>query len=118
MILIIDDNKELADIMCRLLNALGYDAIGVYSGEDGIAKARELRPKAILCDIGMEGMNGHEVAKHIRRDKNLKDIYLVAISGYSTEKDIKLSMNAGFDKHLFKPVSLEMLKDTLNKIYR
>lgn len=116
MVVIIDDNKDLTYITCQLLNALGYNAVGVHNGEEGIAKARELRPKVILCDIGMEGMNGHDVAKYIREDKDLKDIHLIAVSGYSTRRDIKLSMDAGFNEHFSKPIDIKILKDALDRV--
>ncbi|HZK38329.1 MAG TPA: response regulator [Clostridia bacterium] len=115
--MVIDDNKDLTYITCRFLNALGYDTVEAYSGKEGIKKAKELNPKVILCDIGMEGMNGHDVARYIRGDENLKNTCLIAISGYSTEKDIKLSIDAGFDRHFPKPVDLKMLKDMLYEVY-
>ena len=116
MIVVIDDNKDLANITCQFLNALGYDTVGAYSGKEGIEKAKELKPKVILCDIGMEGMGGHDVARYIRGDENLKNTCLIAISGYSTEKDIKLSIDAGFDRHFSKPIDLKVLKDMLDEV--
>lgn len=117
MIIIIDDNKDLGFITSQLLKGSGYEAIAVDNGEEGIGKARELNPRVILCDIGMEGMNGHDVARYIRRDDDLKDIYLIAISGYSSEDDMEESKKAGFDIHLGKPVDIEELKGILEEIY-
>lgn len=116
MIIVIDDNKDITDLTCRLLNVMGYDATSALSGEEGIAKAKVQKPEVILCDIGMEGMDGYDVAKYIRQDDKLKDIYLIAISGYSSPKDIKHSIEAGFDKHLIKPINLNALKKILDEI--
>lgn len=116
MIIIIDDNKDLNETTCELLNLIGYDTISALSGEEGIAKAKAHKPKVILCDIGMPGMNGYEVAKLIRQDNELKDVYLIAMSGYSNHIDIEHSMEAGFDKYLSKPVSFEVLEKLLYEI--
>lgn len=112
-ILVIDDNKDLAEIMCGLINILGHKSDFALNGEDGILKARQFKPEVILCGIGLPVMNGYEVAKEIRKDNDLKDIYLIALSGYVQPKDVQLSLKAGFNKHLAKPVSLETLKLTL-----
>ncbi|HZK56965.1 MAG TPA: response regulator [Clostridia bacterium] len=116
MVIIIDDNEDIANITCELLNTMGYKTIAALSGEEGIDKAKAQKPKVILCDIGMPGMSGYDVAKYIRQDDELKDIYLIAISGYSGPRDIKLSIEAGFDKHLIKPLNLNTLKMILDGI--
>lgn len=67
-ILIIEDNKDLVDIMCELLVLSGYRALSAKNGTEGIAKARENRPDVIICDIGLPDMSGYEVAKIIRKD--------------------------------------------------
>ncbi len=114
MILVIDDNQDLAKIFCEYLNTVGYNAIAVYSGEEGIAIAKEQKPRAIVCDIAMSGMSGYDVATCIRRDDELEDVYLIALSGYSSQKDVECALQAGFDKHLRKPVSLAVLKQVLD----
>lgn len=115
-VLIIDDNKDLADIFCEYLHILGYESFTANSGTEGLSKAKEQKPKVILCDIGMAGMNGYEVAKHIRQDDELKSSYLIAISGYSSNKDVERSLQAGFDKHLSKPLNMEEIKKSIDDI--
>ncbi|HLR20798.1 MAG TPA: response regulator [Tissierellaceae bacterium] len=117
MIIIIDDNKDLAYITGELLKVSGYETTVIDNGEEGVKKAKELDPKVILCDIGMDGMNGYDVARYIRKDDDLKDIYLIAISGYSSEEDRKESERAGFDVHLGKPIDMEELKEILEEVY-
>lgn len=116
MVIMIDDNKILANVMCELLGVMGYDVTPAYSGEEGIARARAQKPGVILCDIGMAGMSGYDVARFIRRDAGLKDIYLIAVSGYTSRQDVQRSMDAGFDEHMGKPVDLDVLKATLDRI--
>lgn len=116
MILVIDDNKDLADIFCEYFTMIGYEATATYTGEDGIAKAKKKKPKVILCDIGMAGMDGYEVAKSIGQDTSLEGVYMIAISGYSSQKDVEHSIKAGFNKHLSKPVDLEKIKKLIDDI--
>lgn len=114
-ILIIDDNKDLADIMCQLISFLGYKAESSYNGKDGIAKARELQADVIICDIGLPDISGYEVAKLIRKDSIIQDTLLIALSGYAQSQDKDHSQEAGFDMHLVKPVSLETLEMILKE---
>lgn len=118
MIIMIDDNKDLTEITCELLELIGYDVISASSGEEGIAKAKGQKPDVILCDIGMKGISGYDVAKYIRKDNELKDVPLIAISGYSSREDQERSIEAGFDKHLGKPVSIDVLKMTLDEVLK
>lgn len=113
MILVIDDNRDLADLFCEYLSHQHYPAIAAYSGEQGIAIAKEQAPKVILCDIAMAGMDGYEVARFIRSDGLLKHIKLIAVSGFFSPEDVERSLQAGFDQHLCKPVDLQEMTKML-----
>ncbi len=116
-ILLIEDNKALAEITSELLKLLGYEVSVVYKGIDGIKKAIEERPDAIISDIGLPDMSGHEVAMEIRKIPELKRIILIAMSGYGQAEDIRLSKEAGFDQHLGKPVDIDTLVEVLEDLY-
>jgi len=115
-ILMIDDNKDLTDIMCELINLLGHKTISASSGIEGILKAKEFDPDVIICDIGLPGMNGYEIAESIRRDIDLKDIYLIALSGYAGDGALNCSRKAGFNMHLCKPVDISTIEKVLTEI--
>lgn len=116
-ILMIEDNANLNKIMCDLLQLLGHEVRSALDGEEGLAKAKEFKPDVVLCDIGLPGINGYQVARYIRQDKELQDSFLIALSGYAEAKDIEDSKAAGFDKHLAKPVELETLEQILSAVY-
>jgi CheY-like chemotaxis protein len=99
-ILIIDDNQDFAEVMSEFIEMLGYRTFIATKGREGIAKAKEFHPDVIICDIGLPEMNGYEVAESIRDDNELKDLFLIALSGYTSQKDIEHSMAAGFNQHL------------------
>ncbi|MDF2677674.1 MAG: integral rane sensor hybrid histidine kinase [Bacillota bacterium] len=102
--------------MCELISFLGHRAESALNGKDGILKAKELHPDVIICDIGLPVMNGYEVAKNIRNENDLKNIYLIALSGYAQQEDVERSRKAGFNRHLAKPLSMETLKANLDEI--
>jgi CheY-like chemotaxis protein len=114
-ILIIEDNPDLLEILCDLLEALGHDAISAEDGSVGIRKAKEMKPDVILCDIGLPGINGYEVAEQIRSDEELKNTFMIALSGYAQQRDIERAKEAGFRRHLAKPVQLDILKLALGE---
>jgi CheY-like chemotaxis protein len=87
------------------------------SGAEGLEVARRCRPDVVLCDIGLEGaLDGYAVARALRSDPNFASTYLVAVTGYGREEDIRLSREAGFDLHLIKPVDPKSLETLLGAV--
>lgn len=115
-VLIIDDNIDVADTLRELLELNNHEAAVVYTGPDGLFKAREFRPELVLCDIGLPGMSGYDIARAFRRDESLNGILLVALTGYAMPEDLQRAVDAGFDYHLAKPVDLDELNRILAQI--
>lgn len=115
-VLIIDDNLDLAGSLCDLLELCEHEVALAYDGYEGLKKAREFKPEVLLCDIGLPGMDGYEVAKAFRADKVLKDVFLVALTGYAQSTDQLRAHEAGFERHLAKPVDLNALETLLAEI--
>lgn len=114
-VLIIEDNADTADTFRDLLTMLGHEAEVAYSGPAGIAKACVFRPDIVICDIGLPGMDGFEVARTFRAEATLRDVYLVALSGYASSADVRDALAAGFDQHCAKPLSPEALEYLLGR---
>ena len=70
-------------------------------------------PDVVLCDIGLPGMDGYEVARSLRADPALAGTRLVALSGYALPEDLQRAAEAGFDRHIAKPPSPETLESVL-----
>ena len=112
-VLVIEDNRDAADSLREVLE-LGKHRVEVASnGSEGIAKAQSFRPEVVLCDIGLPGMDGYEVASSLRHDRSLDPMHLVALTGYGLPEDEARAKNAGFDVHLRKPASLEDIEAIL-----
>ena len=108
-VLVVDDNADSAQGTARILTRQGHDVRIVYDGPSALEAAREHRPRYVLLDIGLPGMDGYEVAARLRQDATLKDATLIAVSGYGQDSDRRRSREAGFDQHLVKPVDPEEL---------
>jgi two-component system CheB/CheR fusion protein len=115
-VLIIEDNLDAADSLREVLELGEHEVEVAHDGPDGIAKARASKPHLVLCDIGLPGMDGFEVARAFRADGTLKKTYLVALSGYALPEDLQRAAHAGFEQHLPKPPSIDVLEDLLAKI--
>lgn len=115
-VLVVDDNRDVADTLGALLEFLGADVEIVYDGAAALAAMRRRRPDVVLLDIGMPGMDGHAVARRVRQDPALQAITLIALSGWGQEEDRRRSHAAGFDRHLVKPVDLGALQALLASI--
>ncbi|MBI5543503.1 MAG: response regulator, partial [Deltaproteobacteria bacterium] len=114
-VLVIEDNVDSAESLRDALELDGHQVQVSYDGPTGLAQAREFYPDIVLCDIGLPGMDGYEVARAMRRDEVLKGSYLVALSGYALPEDLQRAAEAGFDRHVSKPPSIEMLEQLLTE---
>lgn len=104
-VLVIDDNHAAAIGMMKLLEHRGHAVAVAHDGTSGIAEMEHTASDAVLIDIGLPDMTGHDVAREIRERFGGKPL-LIALTGYGQEEDKQESRNAGFDFHLVKPVSV------------
>ena len=112
-VLIVDDNEDAANSLAMILKLSGYETASVYTAADALERAAAFRPDVVLLDIGLPGMDGYEVAQKLRELPGLRDIRLVAVTGYGQSDDRLRARDAGFDDHLTKPVEFAVLDRTL-----
>ncbi len=112
-ILIVDDNRDVADSLLMLLQFLEADAYVVYDGPSALEALRIYQPSVVFLDIGMPGMDGHEVARRVRQMPEFQNVVLIALTGWGQEEDRRRSKASGFDHHLVKPVSADALQALL-----
>jgi signal transduction histidine kinase len=110
-ILLVEDNKDLADGVAELLRLHGVVVRVAYDGPSAIKSALEAVPDIILCDLGLPGgMDGLAVARACRVEASLRNVRMVAASGYSSTEDHASARNAGFDSLMVKPLTEESLR--------
>ena len=110
-VLLVEDNKDLADGFAELLRLHGVYVRVAYDGPSAIKKALEAVPDIMLCDLGLPGgMDGFAVARACRAEESLRNVRLVATSGYSSSEDHANATTAGFDSLMIKPLTEESLR--------
>jgi PAS domain S-box-containing protein len=112
-VLIVDDYEPNRKTLARLLRLMGHEVITASGGEEGLRFLEEFNPEVVLLDLNMPGINGFETAKRIREIPRLRQLKLIALTGYGQEQDRELTKQAGFDAHLVKPVDVETLEQLL-----
>jgi PAS domain S-box-containing protein len=112
-VLVIEDNVDAAESLRDALEIDAHEVAVAFDGLEGVAKARELAPEIVLCDIGLPGMDGYSVARALRGDPSLRGVTLVALTGYALAQDEQRAIAAGFDRHLAKPPDLDELQRIL-----
>ena len=111
----IDDNVDAADSLKQLLLLENHLVEVAYRGAEGVERARSFHPDVVFCDIGLPEMDGYQVARAIRADPELGSPVLIALTGYAQPEDRMRAREAGFDHHVPKPPSLELLQDLLSE---
>src|SRR5262245_5802306 len=101
-VLVIEDNGDTRESLCLLLSLAGCEVRDAPDGTEGLRLALDWRPDAVVCDIGMPGLDGWEVARRVRRALGGAGL-LAALTGYGQDEDRRRSLAAGFDHHLNKP---------------
>src|SRR6185437_6607846 len=108
-ILIADDNKDAADSLAILLRMDGHDIVVVHDGRLAMSTIESFRPEIALLDVGMPGLDGYEVARHVRQCPLGTMITLIAVTGWGQASDKARATAAGFDHHFTEPVEPEAL---------
>lgn len=114
-VLVVDDNREAAEILRMVLVFWGNEVRLAHDGIDGVEAAKMFNPDIVLMDIGMPRMNGYEAARCIRDQDPDRKILLVALTGWGQQEDRNKSKHAGFDHHLVKPVDPSILQEVLKE---
>jgi two-component system, chemotaxis family, CheB/CheR fusion protein len=110
LVLLADDNADAVWGVAKLLELAGYRTRTARGGEEVLALAAQLRPTAMVVDIGMPDVDGREVARRLRGTEWGRQAVLIAATGWGQESDTRDSLEAGFDAHLTKPISVPLLK--------
>jgi PAS domain S-box-containing protein len=112
-VLVVEDSEDTAEMMQALLEMDGHQVQTAGSGPAALEVAAATRPDVVLLDIGLPGLDGYQVAQRLRADPVLRDVALIAASGYGQEGDRQRSREAGFDRHLVKPLDPHELREIL-----
>ncbi|KQW38009.1 ATP-binding protein [Rhizobacter sp. Root404] len=117
-ILLVEDNADAREAMAALLADLGCAVVEAADGEAAIRLAQRQPPELAVMDLGLPGMSGFELAAAFRRTPELRDVPLIALSGYGQARDRAAALASGFDEHLVKPADATVLANTIERLIR
>jgi PAS domain S-box-containing protein len=115
-ILVVDDSRDGANTLARMLRLMGNDVRTANDGLEAIEAASEFRPEVVLMDVGMPLLNGLDATRRIREQEWGGEMTIIALTGWGQEGDKERSRAAGCDGHLVKPVSLPDLEKVLAEL--
>lgn len=112
-VLLAEDNEDARTMIAELLGGRGHAVVSVPDGEQALERLQRESFDVLLSDIGLPGIDGLELARRARALPSLRDLRMVAITGYGQENDRRRCLEAGFDAHLVKPVATPELEALL-----
>ncbi|MGZ5234297.1 MAG: response regulator, partial [Burkholderiales bacterium] len=117
-ILVVEDNEDARGMMHAMLTLEGHSVRTAADGATALEQAETWQPDVVLMDIGLPDMIGYDVARRMRQSRLDGHVKLVAITGYGQAQDERRAYEAGFDLHLTKPVSADLLRNVLSVLLR
>ncbi len=117
-ILIVDDNTTNLKLVTYLMKAQGYDVTTATDAEAALATIQTARPRLILMDLQLPGIDGLELTRRLKGDPSTRDIIIIAVTAYAMKGDQERALAAGCDDYVTKPIDTRALPDTIAKHLR
>jgi two-component system, sensor histidine kinase len=117
-VLVVDDNVDSSEGLRALLELEGHAVEALNDGPSALLAVEWFAPEIVLLDIGLPGMDGYEVARRLRTSPSGRGLLLCAVTGWGQPADKERANAAGFDLHVTKPLSLQMLRGVLREAVR
>lgn len=118
LILIIEDNKPIRKLFSTLLKKSGYETADFDNANDTLEWLKNNSPKLIIMDILLPDMNGTELIHEVKKIDHIKDVPVVAVTGFATGNDREKYLNEGFDHYLSKPINTTTFVDEIKSIIK
>jgi signal transduction histidine kinase/ActR/RegA family two-component response regulator len=115
-VLVVDDNEDAGELLACMLEQDGFETAIAKDGPSAIQAAGTMKPNLVILDIGLPGMSGYEVAMKLRQNTRLKNLSIIALTGWGSPEDRRRALEAGFDLHLTKPVFAEDLRRAIRSV--
>jgi CheY-like chemotaxis protein len=113
-ILVVDDNADALESLSRLVGLMGNEVRHAHDGLEALEVARAFQPDVVLMDLGMPNLNGYDAACRMRQEPWGRELTLVATTGWGQDDDRRRTAEAGFDRHLVKPIAMAALREVLD----
>jgi two-component system cell cycle response regulator DivK len=108
-ILVVEDNQDNRELVVKVLKINGYYVIEAVDGQEAIEKTRSENPDLILMDLFIPKIDGYEVTRRLKRDRDLKSIPIIALTAHAMKGDMEVALAAGCDGYIPKPIDVREL---------
>jgi len=108
-ILVVDDNRDGRELVVKVLKSRGYQIVEAIDGEEALEKVLSERPDLILMDISIPKIDGHEVARRLKADEDLRNIPIIALTAHAMKGDREKALSAGCNGYIPKPINVREL---------
>jgi two-component system, OmpR family, response regulator len=117
-VLVVDDNRDIADSTAELMRVVGFEVVACYGGLAALDVAAAFQPDVCLVDLNMPGMDGDELGRQIRDRAGGRPVVLVALTAMDDAGSRRRTSDAGFRLHLVKPVNPHDLVRVVDELWR
>jgi two-component system phosphate regulon response regulator PhoB len=117
-ILVVDDERDLVELICMNLQRNGYDAFAAYDGATGLDIARKQKPDLVVLDVMMPGLSGRDVTVALKGDAETVNIPILMLTAKTEETDIIVGLSMGADDYVTKPFSMKVLMASIAAVLR
>jgi len=117
-ILVVDDERDLVDLISYNLTRGGYEVLTAQDGKSGLEIAQRETPDLVLLDLMMPGLDGTEVARRLKADSRTAGIPIVMLTAKGEETDVVVGLTIGADDYVTKPFSMKILLARINTVLR
>jgi CheY-like chemotaxis protein len=111
---VVEDEESILGLLQIVLKSAGHEVHGVSDAENAFEAACSIRPRLILMDIQLPGMDGLELTRRLKADAATADIIILAVSAYAMENDHRKAREAGCDGYISKPLDVKTLPETVS----
>jgi CheY-like chemotaxis protein len=113
-VVVIEDNRDVSEMLTVYLEHAGHEVIQAHDGVEGLDAALRHRPHVLICDIGLPGLDGYAIAQRLRGESGFECCLMIAISGYGDVADRERARIAGFTHHVTKPADPVQLAELIS----
>lgn len=115
-LLIVEDEKDMMEMLTFRLEAAGFEVIQAYDGQEGLDRAYKENPDLILLDLMLPKIDGYKVCEALKSNEKYKKIPIAIISARAAVKEKELGLECGAEAYIIKPFDPEALMDTIKKL--
>jgi len=108
-ILVVEDNQDNRELVVKVLKINGYKTIEAVDGEEALEKTKTEKPDLILMDLFIPKIDGYEVTRRLKSDRDLKHIPVIALTAHAMKGDMEVALAAGCDGYMPKPIDVREL---------